>query len=212
MRKVWVVLIIFLLVAAPAVSAEWRVTKQGLVLGDEDRKEDAIEVRVEKKEDKEKLELEVDEEELGDQDELEIEDEDGDDDVKLATGEGKMVEIRHRETKAQTELPISVNVATRAMTVTTPAGVKTVSVLPNAAVTNMLAGRFAGSVASGSGSVQIKMDGNRLVYEIETQSEEMLLGLVPVKIARKVKISAENGATLGQTEDFFNRILDILSL
>lgn len=141
-----------------------------------------------------------------------IEDENGDDDVKLATGEGKMVEIRHGETRAQTELPISVNVATRALTVTTPAGIKTVSVLPDAAVTNMKAGKFAGSVASGSGSVQIKMEGDRLIYEIETESRQKFLGLLPVKITGKVKVSAENGATLGQTEDFFNRLLDLLSL
>ncbi len=216
-RKVLVLAMVGLMVAVTGVRADWKVTERGLVLGEED-KEEAVEVKVEKKEDKEKLELKVEtkdedgeEEELEDQDELEIEDEDGDDDIKLATGAGRMIEIRHRGTNAQTELPISVNVATRALTVTTPAGVRTVAILPDTAVANMVRRGVVEGVASGSGQVELKMENNEVVYEIQGESTEKLLGILPIKIKKTVVVSAQTGEEVSVAQGLLQRILDLLS-
>ena len=216
-RKVLVLAMVGLMVAVTGVRADWKVTERGLVLGEED-KEEAVEVKVEKKEDKEKLELKVEtkdedgeEEELEDQDELEIEDEDGDDDIKLATGAGRMIEIRHKGTNAQTELPISVNVATRALTVTTPAGVRTVAILPDTAVANMVRRGVVEGVASGSGQVELKIENNEVVYEIQGESTEKLLGILPIKIKKTVVVSAQTGEEVSVAQGLLQRILDLLS-
>lgn len=172
----------------------------------------ATELKVEKREGKERLELRIktekgEEEDLGEQEELEIEDE-----VELATGEGKLIEVRHKGVHAETELPISIDLKTRLLTVTTPAGVRTVAILPDEAVANLLRQGVVDGVSTGSGQIELKAENGEVRYEIEGEVDEKFLGIVPVKIKKRVVVSAQTGENLGESQGLLDRILELLSI
>lgn len=59
-------------------------------------------------------------------------------DVQVGTSSANELTIRNGNVEAKTNFPLSINPTTNTLTVTTPAGVKDVAVLPNAAVQNLI--------------------------------------------------------------------------
>ena len=154
-----------------------------------------------------------------------------DDDVKIASSGGRLV-IKHGEVEAETHFPLSIDLSTNALIVTTPAGTKTVAILPDVAVRHLLASGIAdrietiNPIASPTGSattsatiatpnvkkIELKELNNQLVFEIKAIDDQKLLGLLPISISKTAFVSAETQQIVKVEQDLFGRILDALSI
>lgn len=166
------------------------------------------------------------EDELEDGEEIEIESTESGK-IRIRTNLNKFF-ITHGLVEAQTTFPLSINTQTNELTVTTPAGTKVVTILPQQAVDNMLArnviDRILSTLPDPSASpesideteleqekIELAEDNNELVYELEGESDERLLGLFSVKIHKKVHVSATTGDLVNVDQTLLSRILDFLS-
>jgi len=133
--------------------------------------------------------------------------------------------IERLSTQALTDLPLSVNLETNELTVTTAAGEKTVTVLPDQAVQNMLAanvidrigGQQLASIVQEGGVetleqvIELSEDEGVPVYEIAGVKEHKLLGLFKVTTDVEVVVSAETGEVVDTNQSFFDTLIDVLS-
>lgn len=141
--------------------------------------------------------------------------------VEVATSSSSInsLVIRRRGVEAETELPISVDPTTHELTVTTPAGVRTVTVLPDQAVNNLLSNKVLTSVqtavSSTSGAITQQTTltslNNQPVFQVSGVNQKRLLGLIPLAFAKTAFVSAANGSVVQVNEALFNRILEALS-
>lgn len=193
-------------------------------------------IKLEAEDDKIKVEVE-DEDEEKENPEMELEEE-----LEIDTGtisgklkikgkDGKLFVVRNGVV-AGTNFPLSIDLATNELIVTTPAGTKRVTVLPDSAVRNMILRGFITEVEGGGSreekgkesssesgelleaneEVKIITDENgRLVYEIEGVRLEIFLGLFPVRIKKKLFVSAQTGELLQVSQTLIQRIMDVLS-
>lgn len=166
------------------------------------------------------------EDELEDGEEIEIESTESGK-IRIRTNLNKFF-IAHGLVEAQTAFPLSINTQTNELTVTTSAGPKVVTILPQQAVDNMLARNVIDRILStlpdpsaspestdeaelGQEKIELAENNNELVYELEGESDERLLGLFPVKIHKKVHVSATTGDLVNVDQTLLSRILDFLS-
>lgn len=147
-----------------------------------------------------------------------------DDGIKIATAAGKLAVIKNRF-GAYTNFPLSINPETNELIVTTPAGQKVVTILPDQAVQNMLAANVisrlgsqvlaeavrTGQVATISGIVQLGVRNNIPVYEIPGIRDFRLLGFIPVSTPITAVVSAETGELVTAEQPLLTRIVDLLS-
>lgn len=183
-------------------------------------KDGQLAVKVESEEGEE-LELEDKEiEEIEDEVEEKLED----DGIKIATAAGKLAVIKNRF-GASTNFPLSINPATNELIVTTPAGQRTVTILPDQAVQNMLAANVIsrlgataiteaareGQVATVSGIINLGLRNNIPVYEIPGIRDFKLFGFIPVSTPVTAVVSAENGQLITTDQPLITRIVDLLS-
>ena len=158
-------------------------------------------------------------------DEIEVEDEALDDinealedeGISIASASGNRLRIRRGLFEAETHFPLSINPTTNTLTVTTPAGVKDVAVLPDQAIVNLLRLKFIDKIASGSAEenptgIKLGLLGNSPVFQVLGVDEQKLLGFINVSIQKTSFVSAENGNVLRIDETFLNRFLDFFSL
>lgn len=132
--------------------------------------------------------------------------------IKIASREGRF-RFFERRFGAETEFPVSVNKTTHELTITTPAGVRTVAILPDSAVENMLAENVIDRVLGVNGQiVEVKVgpDGT-LIYEIQGAKDEKFLGLLGVAIPRTLEVSTQNGQLLTVNQSLIDRFLDLIS-
>lgn len=137
--------------------------------------------------------------------------------ISIATSSGNSLRIRRGQFEAQTHFPLSINPTTNTLTVTTPAGVKDVAVLPDQAVENLLRNKFIDKVASGSAlenptGIRLGLLGNNPVFQILGSDDQKLLGIIPISIKKTSFVSAEDGTVVKVDETFINRLLDLLSV
>lgn len=148
--------------------------------------------------------------------------------VRVSTLQDRFVFSRE-DIAATTNFPLSINLETNKLTVTTPAGEKVVTVLPDQAVKNMLAANVidqvggaafvqdAQKVATQAGTTLedvIKLSTTRegvLAYEIPGIKQEKLLGFLNVNISKTALVSAETGELLGVRQNLLSQILDLVS-
>ncbi|MBI2066163.1 hypothetical protein HYT60_01510, partial [Candidatus Woesebacteria bacterium] len=167
---------------------------------------------------------EIEEVELEEDEELEVE----------ASG-GARLEIRTRQNRillrqglvsALTDFPVSVDQETGELTITTPAGTRVVTVLPEEAVKNMLAANIIDVILrnipeptasptespepeiSSTQAIEIEEEDGEVVYVLEGATEERFLGLINVLIPRTVLVSAESGQVLNIRLPLISRILE----
>lgn len=135
---------------------------------------------------------------------------------RIATDAGKPGFISNTD-GAITEFPLQVDQATGILTVTTPAGEKVVTILPDAAIKNMLAAKVMsyvtsvkaeGELASTDKLVTLIEQDGVLLYEIDGVREHKLFGLIPVKSKVKAFVSAENGQVVKTETSLLGRILN----
>lgn len=140
-----------------------------------------------------------------------------DEDVEVGTGSGNLLTIRRGQIEAETHFPLSLDPKTNTLTVTTPAGVKNVTVLPDQAVNNLLRQRFIDRISSQSATgapqnIILGLLNNDPTFQINGVDDQKFLGLFPVGIAKTSFVSAVNGQVVKVDETFLNRLLDLFSL
>src|SRR3989344_2017278 len=154
----------------------------------------------------------------------ELEQELEDEEIEIASRDGEM-EIEHNAVRARVNYPLSIDPSTRQLTVTTPAGIKTVAILPDAALVRLLASGMLSEIASMSAEQQVATDsgmtsiqfeltleGNHLVYEVQGIKQHRLFGFIPVITPRTVSVSALTGDVVSQTQTWLSGLIDLLSL
>lgn len=148
--------------------------------------------------------------------------------IKVRTMGEKFV-VARENISATTKFPLSVNLETNELTVSTPAGDRVVTILPDQAVKNMFAanvidqiGGFAFTqdaekIATQEGATLeqvIELSTTRegiLAYEIPGVKQEKLLGFLNVNIQKTAVVSAETGELIRVQQNIVSQILDLIS-
>lgn len=170
--------------------------------------------------------------ELGEDDILTIDERADRNMIKIRTFSSAGDQARHRaiierlNTQALTDLPLAVNLETNELTVTTPSGERTVTVLPDQAVQSMLAANVvdkidgesllelirSGGIETLDQVIELSEENGTAVYEIQGVKNHRLLGIFKVTTDVKVTVSAETGEILDEDQSFFDDILDLFSV
>lgn len=163
--------------------------------------------------------------ELGEEQEFSIKERLDKNQIKIATGSGEAMIFSRNNVAARTNFPLSVDLATNELIVTTPNGSKTVTVLPDQAIQNLLAVGIIdriGGVEVGENAATEEIQGvtdlvtlternGEPVYEIAGVSDQKLLGFIPVQIEQTVAVSAETGSTVNTDKSLTATLLDLIS-
>lgn len=191
---------------------------------------EGLEVKLVREGDKFVIKTETDEGEeveLEEENEFKIEERLGKNEIKVATGSGEENELvfSRNGIGAATAFPLSVDLATNNLIVTTPAGSKIVTVLPDQAVQNLLIAnvidRLSGPVVAAAvnqgtltgleGIIALAEQNGLPVYEISGLSDQKLLGFIPVTIATTAQVSSETGEILDTQKSALNTLVDLIS-
>lgn len=137
-------------------------------------------------------------------------------DIKIATDGGQTAFVNDRS-GALSSFPLSVNKTTGELTVATPAGSKVVTVLPQAAIDNMLAAKVmtdvisekvSSSLASIPNLVKLEIRNGILGYLVKGTKTHKLFGFIPLKSGVEAFVSAENGQVVDSSTSLLGRILN----
>lgn len=162
---------------------------------------------------KERVEVQTREQEQEQEQEQEVE-------VKEGLGEAKIkakvkikntvrgASLKSDNVEAKSKFPVSVNSKTSELTVTTPAGSRVVTILPDQAVANMLREE---KFATASSVTLVENENNQLAYRIRAEKSKRFLGIFKVAIPVISEVSAQDGAILTTSQTTLSRILDLLS-
>lgn len=145
--------------------------------------------------------------------------------VRIRALQHKVI-IERLNVQALTELPLSVGLNTNILTVTTPAGEKQVTVLPDQAVQNMLAANVIdrlgglalveevrqGNIQTLGQVIELGLRNNVPVYEIQGVKEHRFLGFFLVTTDVTVTVSAETGEIVDEDQSVLDAILDFFSV
>ncbi|MBI2593953.1 hypothetical protein HYW44_04920 [Candidatus Daviesbacteria bacterium] len=142
----------------------------------------------------------------------EIEDKLLEEGIEIATSSGGVV-IKKNNKKARTQFPLSINPETNELVVTTPSGQKTVAVLPDQAIENMLSNSVLSDIGQedGEDSVEIETRNDELVYKIKGEKSHKFLGFIPLKTAITAFVSAQTGQLTAEEQSLFSRFIDQIS-
>lgn len=132
----------------------------------------------------------------------------------------KLLKLRIINNISSIELPNPVcafKIRTKELTVTTPAGSKVVTVLPQQAINNMLAAHVMTDVISEKADnelasipnlVKLEVENGVLGYKVKGTKTHKLLGFIPIKTSVTAFVSAENGQVVTSTDSLLGRILN----
>lgn len=165
-------------------------------------------------------ELELEEDELEEM-ENELEQELEDDGIQITTSSGKPVFVKN-SVGATTDFPLSVDIVTKQLIITTPQGQKIITILPDEAVKNVLGTGIVNVIDTSDGSlsesasslddiVKLIVRDGKVVYEVKGIKNQKLFGLIPITTQKKVIVSAETGAPLFHEQSMLVSIVDLLS-
>lgn len=125
---------------------------------------------------------------------------------------------------ATTDLPLSIDVSTKQLILTTSDGQKVLTVLPDKAVENILKTGIVNAVDSSvdpsltselgnlTTAVKVNIRNNEVVYEVNGTKNHKLFGFIPVTTPKKVIVSAETGQAVAQEQSILSNITEVLSL
>jgi len=141
-------------------------------------------------------------------------------DIEIGTTSARGFSITNKETKAETEFPISVNLATKTLSVDTPLGQRDLTVLPDQAVQNVLGQKIIDRVSQNSLTgtsgaqlqlVQLRLFANKPVFQVQGIDDKKLFGVLPVAVQKTTLVSAETGQLVKTNTDLINTILNFFS-
>ncbi|MEN9408001.1 MAG: hypothetical protein RLZZ455_1217 [Candidatus Parcubacteria bacterium] len=147
------------------------------------------------------------------------------DNISLGTTSANEFLIQKNNTAAVTNFPLSWDLTTNTLIVTTPAGRKSVPVLPDAAIKTLI---DADEIDQAIIPESLRTDRNvhlgtildiatlthkngDPIYQITGIQGQKLFGLFPVAIEKTVAVSGESGQIVGTNETVINKIIDLLS-
>lgn len=144
--------------------------------------------------------------------------------IQVATAGGRPAYVRNK-VAASSAFPLTINPETNELIVTTNAGTKTVTVLPDQAVNNLLEkGIFAsverapvavtnedGSTDFVETSVDLQVTDDEPVYTVRGRRKHRILGLIPVETEGQAVVSAETGEVLTTQQSFLSNLVDLIS-
>lgn len=133
--------------------------------------------------------------------------------------------IERLNVQALTDLPIAVDINTNVLTVTTPAGEKRVTVLPDEAIKNILAANIidsigaealveevrTGNIETLGQVIELGLANNVPTYTIQGIKNHRLFGFFPVTTEVQVEVSAETGEVADTNQSILDTIVDIFS-
>lgn len=164
--------------------------------------------------------------ELSDDDLGKLEDavgEELDDDATLAQTTDNQLSVTKNQVTAVTDFPLAIDVATKQLIITTPDGQKTVTILPDQAVQNLLATGIVNTVEQNTdtasqkqpetlnGNVKLEIRNNKVVYKINGVKTHRMLGFIPVTTPVTAFVSADTGNTVAKQQSVLTNIVDLLS-
>lgn len=171
------------------------------------------------------------ENEVENEKEVEVKDGTGEAKVKIHKANDKFsFEQTQANLQVSSNFPLSVNPSTRELTVTTPAGIKTVAVLPQQVIDNMIAQGYITQISggtpaptssptstttanlTGTNGVSLTTANGTLVYQIQGAKNKKLFGVFEIAIPRTLQVSAQNGNLLNVNQTFFSKVLDTISI
>lgn len=117
------------------------------------------------------------------------------------------------------KVPVWVDSVTKELSVKTPAGVKTITVLPDQVVTSLIANKEITSVtqqstnfgASAPQKIALTELNNEPVYQVDGILNKKLLGVVPLSFVKTSFVSGTTGNVIKTDEAAINKILEALS-
>lgn len=167
--------------------------------------------------------LEIEDDELAEL-ENDVEDELEDDDVKLVPTADNQLALTQNQVAAVTNFPLSINVETKELIITTPAGQKIVTILPEQAVQNLLATGIINRIETSSadtdtqtqlgaltGVVKLDVRNNDVVYKINGVKTHQVLGFIPVDTQTTAFVSTDDGSVVAQQRSLLANVVDFLS-
>lgn len=157
--------------------------------------------------------------------ENEVENELEDEDVKIIPTADNQLALTQNNTAALTNFPLSIDVETRELIITTPSGQKVVTVLPDEAVQNLLATGVINSVeppasdvvtqdqlGTLTGVVEIETRDNETVYKVKGRKKHLVLGVFSVTMPVTAFVSTDTGQTVAKQQSLLTNVVDFLSL
>lgn len=130
-----------------------------------------------------------------------------DSNIHIATSSAGDFVLSKASISAETKLPLSLNLATNSLIVTTPNGIKTVAVLPDKAVQNMLAHQKVNVIDD----ISLVDNNGAPAYHVTGETNKKFLGVVPVRIKTLTQVSAENGEVTATLMSPLSWLMDKLS-
>lgn len=147
--------------------------------------------------------------------------------MKLVTGSevaqnGDRFSLKRGQVQANTNFPISFNIATKSFTVQTSGGEQEVKILPDEIAQKLLENKVFSEIQTsivtgqeGATETQATVSLTELdkkpVYEVQGASQQKFFGFVPVSIPKTVYVSAETGDQVKVNQPFTSQLLDLIS-
>lgn len=140
----------------------------------------------------------------------EVEDELENEGIKISTESGKPT-ITKNQVSASTDFPLSVDVTTRQLTVTTPAGQKNVTILPDQAVQNLLGASSSAILSNLSDPIKLEVKDSEMVYKLKGEKKFRIFGFIPVSTPITAYVSAESGNLVEKDQSFLTNLIQLIS-
>lgn len=142
---------------------------------------------------------------------IDYEDDDGeefneeDDEIKIKVV-GDAFELKKKDVKIKINFPMEVDGETGQIYVVTPNGKVELKAMPD-----IIAQKAQDAGLDNISKFELKIDGNKVKYEVNGTQTEKFLGLVRVKIKSTYQYDSENGELLGEAQSFWQGVLIFLS-
>jgi hypothetical protein len=147
------------------------------------------------------------------------------DHVRVASTSADRFLLKRGNAGAVTSFPLVVDADTNKVTVTTPTGLRSITVLPQEAINNVLSSNIVTNVGTVGGSTQSESselgsvpqlltltEKNGVpVYEMSGSSDQKLFGFFPVKVKKSLTVSAETGDVISVDTSLGSKLLDLVS-
>ncbi|HVZ12058.1 MAG TPA: hypothetical protein VG965_03430 [Patescibacteria group bacterium] len=134
--------------------------------------------------------------------------------IGIATDGGKFV-LSQSGTSAKTTFPVSIDFSSNTLYIDTPAGQQEITVLPDNVVKSLISRKIFSQVSDGTKTadpITLSQSNGQPVYQIKGTEDKKFFGIIPIKVSKDVTVSATTGQVEGNSQSFFNRVLDTLSL
>lgn len=156
--------------------------------------------------------------------ENEVENDLEDDDLRLVSTTDNQLALTQNQIAALTDFPLSINVETNELIVTTSAGQKIVTVLPEEAVQNLLATGIINSIETPpsdiaaqdqlgalTGVVEIEERDSEIVYKIKGKKTHLMFGIIPVSTPVTAFVSTDTGLPVAKQQSILTNVIDFIS-